>query len=215
MSIPSSLVSSGCTPWTPTSISARWPASLIDSSTSCSALRTTSSIRPGWMRPSEISRSSATRAISRRIGLWHEMTTASGVSSIMISTPVAASIARMLRPSRPMMRPFISSVGSAITETVRSATNSPASRSIAIEMMRLARRSASSRASSSTIADMARRLVPRLPDHLLDQRALGFLAREAGDRFEPAAGFVDQRLMLGLFIGDRLFAIAHASGRAD
>src|SRR5579875_2131315 len=63
----------------------------------------------------------------------------------------AASIARMLRPSRPMMRPFISSLGSANTETVRSATNSPASRSIAIEMMRLARRSASSRASSSTI----------------------------------------------------------------
>ena len=85
------------------------------------------------------------------MGLWHEITTASGVSSIIISTPVAASIARMLRPSRPMIRPFISSLGSAITETVRSATNSPASRSIAIATTRLARRSASSRASSSTI----------------------------------------------------------------
>ena len=35
---------------------------------------------------------------------------ASGVSSTTISTPVAASRARMLRPSRPMMRPFTSSL---------------------------------------------------------------------------------------------------------
>ena len=37
---------------------------------------------------------------------------ASGVSSMMRSQPVAVSRARMLRPSRPMMRPFISSLGS-------------------------------------------------------------------------------------------------------
>ena len=36
-----------------------------------------------------------------------------GVSSMIRSTPVACSKARMLRPSRPMMRPFISSLGSA------------------------------------------------------------------------------------------------------
>src|SRR5712692_692139 len=77
----------------------------------------------GWMRPSDINCSSETRAISRRIGLWHEMTTASGVSSMIMSTPVAASIARILRPSRPMMRPFISSLGNANTDTVRSATH--------------------------------------------------------------------------------------------
>ena len=35
-------------------------------------------------------------------------------------TPVAASIARMLRPSRPMIRPFISSLGSGMVAVVRS-----------------------------------------------------------------------------------------------
>ena len=35
----------------------------------------------------------------------------SGVSSMIRSMPVACSRARMLRPSRPMMRPFISSLG--------------------------------------------------------------------------------------------------------
>ena len=43
------------------------------------------------------------------------MMTASGVSSMMRSMPVAASRARMLRPSRPMMRPFMSSDGSGTT----------------------------------------------------------------------------------------------------
>src|SRR3712207_8107576 len=55
-----------------------------------------------------------TRATSRRTGSKHEMTTVSGVSSMMTSTPVAASNARMLRPSRPITRPFMSSEGSAI-----------------------------------------------------------------------------------------------------
>ena len=50
--------------------------------------------------------------------------TASGVSSMIRSMPVAASSARTLRPSRPMMRPFISSEGSGTTATVRSATYS-------------------------------------------------------------------------------------------
>ena len=36
---------------------------------------------------------------------------ASGVSSMMRSTPVRVSMVRMLRPSRPIMRPFISSLG--------------------------------------------------------------------------------------------------------
>ena len=43
-------------------------------------------------------------AISRRTGSNPLSTIASGVSSTMISMPVAASKARMLRPSRPMMR---------------------------------------------------------------------------------------------------------------
>ena len=64
------------------------------------------------MRPSDTSFSSASRATSRRIGSKHDTTTVSGVSSMMTSTPVASSNARMFRPSRPMMRPFISSFGS-------------------------------------------------------------------------------------------------------
>ena len=68
-------------------------------------------MRPGWMRPSATSFSSASRAVSRRMGSKPESTTASGVSSMMTSIPVACSKARMFRPSRPMMRPFISSDG--------------------------------------------------------------------------------------------------------
>ena len=71
-----------------------------------------------------MSRVSARRAISRRTGLKHEMTTASGVSSMIKSMPVADSRARMLRPSRPMIRPFMSSEGKGTTATVRSATYS-------------------------------------------------------------------------------------------
>ena len=65
------------------------------------------------------------------------------------STPVAASSARMLRPSRPMMRPFRSSEGSSTTETVASTTVSEASRWMAIPMIRRAFWVACSVASSS------------------------------------------------------------------
>ncbi len=50
-----------------------------------------------------------------------DSTTVSGVSSMIRSTPVACSRARMLRPSRPMIRPFISSDGRWTTLTVCSA----------------------------------------------------------------------------------------------
>ena len=63
------------------------------------------------MRPSSISFVSVSRAISRRMPSNDESTTACGVSSMMKSTPVRCSSARMLRPSRPMMRPFMSSDG--------------------------------------------------------------------------------------------------------
>ena len=68
-------------------------------------------MRVGWMRPSAISFVRDSRATSRRTGSKDESMTASGVSSMIRSTPVACSRARMLRPSRPMMRPFISSLG--------------------------------------------------------------------------------------------------------
>ena len=87
----------------------RLPVSIISSSTCLRTLATTSSMRAGWIRPSVTSWCNAKRAISRRTGSNAESTIASGVSSTTISTPVAASKARMLRPSRPMMRPFISS----------------------------------------------------------------------------------------------------------
>ncbi len=159
-----------------------------------------------------MSRSSETRAISRRIGLWHEITTASGVSSMMISTPVAASMARMLRPSRPMIRPFISSLGSASTETVRP-TNSPASRSIAIETIRLARRSDSSAPPPRLSADFGR----RHGEPVRPFRPSGcacFLAGQPGDRLESSSRFVDECLMLILFVGHAFFSVAQ-SGHAD
>ena len=60
----------------------------------------------------------AWRATSRRMGSKLETTMLSGVSSTMRSQPVAFSRARMLRPSRPMMRPFISSLGNCTTDTL-------------------------------------------------------------------------------------------------
>ena len=89
-------------------------------STSAVAFATVSSILAGWMRPSRINFSRVSLAISRRMGSKEETVIASGVSSIIRSTPVAVSRARMLRPSRPIMRPFISSLGRFTTETVTS-----------------------------------------------------------------------------------------------
>ena len=111
---------------------------------------TTFSMRAGWMRPSTTNRSIARRAISRRTGSKQEMVTASGVSSTTTSTPAIFSNARMLRPLRPMMRPFISSEGSETVETVTSATCSLATRWIAVVIILRARTSASSLASAST-----------------------------------------------------------------
>ena len=118
-------------------------------STSLRALPTISSIRAGWIRPSTINFSSAIRATSRRIGSKPERITASGVSSIIKSIPVNVSSARMLRPSRPIMRPFISSLGNATTDTVVSATWSAAQRWIAEEIISFAFFSASSLACCS------------------------------------------------------------------
>ncbi len=66
--------------------------------------------------------------IDPRTGSKQERVIASGVSSIIRSTPVAVSMARMFRPSRPIMRPFISSLGSGTTETVASEEWSAAQR---------------------------------------------------------------------------------------
>ena len=101
------------------------------------------------MRPSAISRSSVIRATSRLTPSKLESITAEGVSSMMTSTPVSASKARMLRPSRPMIRPFISSLGSSTRRVVDSLAWVAARRCIATERMLRARRSASCLVSSS------------------------------------------------------------------
>ena len=75
-------------------------------------------MRAGWMRPSWSSFSRVRRAISRRTPSKPERITADGVSSMMKSIPVRVSSVRMLRPSRPMMRPFRSSDWSCTTDTV-------------------------------------------------------------------------------------------------
>ena len=101
-------------------------------------------MRVGWMRPSETSRVSATLPICRRTGSKADSVTASGVSSMITSQPVASSSARMLRPSRPMMRPFISSLGIATTDTVDSVVTSDATRCTAVATNFRARSDASS-----------------------------------------------------------------------
>ena len=114
------------------------------SSISLRDFSTISSIRAGWIRPSWISFSNVIRAISRRIGSNPDSTTASGVSSIIRSIPVNVSNVRILRPSRPMIRPFISSFGNDTTDTVVSDTWSAAQRWIASDNKFFALRSASS-----------------------------------------------------------------------
>ena len=69
---------------------------------------------------------------------------------MMMSTPVRCSSARMLRPSRPMMRPFMSSDGSSTSETVVSAAWLAATRWRASATRLRARRRASDCASSSS-----------------------------------------------------------------
>ena len=88
-------------------------------------------MRCGWIRPSRTSFSSVSRPTSRRTGSKQDSSTASGVSSMIRLTPVTASNARMLRPSRPMMRPFMSSLGRCSTDTTDSAVCSLATRWIA------------------------------------------------------------------------------------
>ena len=92
-----------------------------------------------------------TRPISRRTGSKHEMVTHSGVSSMMRFVPVSCSNERMLRPSRPMMRPLRSSEGIWMALTVFSAEWSAATRWMARLRMERAFLSASAfvRASES------------------------------------------------------------------
>ena len=117
-------------------------------------------MRCGWIRPSLTSRSRVSLPISRRTGSKQESSTASGVSSMIRLTPVTDSKARMLRPSRPMILPFISSPGRCMTETTDSVVCSTATRWMASVTILRARLSASALAvaSMSLIVSAASRL---------------------------------------------------------
>ncbi len=115
---PTMRTNSGWMPCSSSSSTAASPDAWMSVSTSSRTSATISSMRDGWMRPSASRRTSACRAISRRTESKPETRTASGVSSTITSTPVSASNERMLRPSRPMIRPLRSSVASGTDETV-------------------------------------------------------------------------------------------------
>ena len=123
-------------------------------STSLIALSTISSILAGWILPSTINFSKAILATSLLIGSKLERITASGVSSIIKSTPVNVSKVLIFLPSLPMILPFISSLGRATTCTVVSETWSAAHLWIAVVIISLDFLSASSLAlvSSSLIS---------------------------------------------------------------
>src|SRR5579885_2016210 len=122
------------------------------------------------MRPSSISFSSVIRAISRRMPSKDERTTALGVSSTMKSTPVRCSSVRMFRPSRPMIRPFMSSDGSSTSVTADSAAALAATRSNASATSFLARglllelAHAPGQGVAHLLLRLAEQPLPRLPD---------------------------------------------------
>ena len=76
------------------------------------------------MRPSVTNLCKAKRAISLLTGSKQDKIIASGVSSTIISTPVAASIALIFLPSRPIILPFTSSDSILNTETQFSTASS-------------------------------------------------------------------------------------------
>ena len=147
-------------------------------------------MRCGWIRPSSTSRSSVSRPTSRRTGSKQDSSTASGVSSMIRLTPVTDSKARMLRPSRPMIRPFISSPGRCSTETTDSLVCSLATRWMASVTILRARLSPSLRASASisrTISAASRLAWFSMPG---DQLGLGLVGGQPGDPLQdlPALG---------------------------
>ncbi len=115
------------------------------------ALSTNSSILAGWIRPSLIKFSKATRAIWRRTGSNEERTIEPGVSSIITSTPVAFSKALMLRPSLPIILPLMSSEGISTVVDITSGTVLVERRWIMVAKMSLARRSSSVSALASNL----------------------------------------------------------------
>ena len=111
---------------------------------------------------------------------------------MMKSTPVRFSSARMLRPSRPMIRPFMSSEGSCTTETVVSAAWPAASRCMATDEDRA---HAALGVALGLLLDLAHepgRVVARLVLDLLEQRCLACAGAQAGDALQRARVLVAQ-----------------------
>ena len=141
-------------------------------------------MRAGWMRPSAISLSMAFFAISRRYGSKPDRMIAPGVSSTMRSTPVASSSARMLRPSRPMMRPF-EIVARQIDHRDRgldgvlggAALNGFGDVLLGAVAGRFARLGVEP-------LEQVGGVVPGVAFDLLEQQLLGFVGRQAGDALE-------------------------------
>ena len=165
------------------------------------------------MRPSSISFVSVILATSRRIPSNDERTTAPGVSSMMMSTPVRCSSALMLRPSRPMIRPFMSSDGSSTSDTVVSAAWLAATRCSASATRLRARRRASDCASSSICRTRRASSWRTSSSERCRTSACASLTVIAGDALQ-----LDELLVLGrlqlllelagvhLAVGDSLFA---------
>ena len=136
-------------------------------------------------------------ATSRRTPSNPDRTTAPGVSSMMKSTPVRFSSARMLRPSRPMIRPFMSSAESWTTETVVSVAWPAASRCMHTERMLRTRRSASRLVSSSIWRSRRAASCRACSSISLEQQLLGARRRHSRHLLERA-------LELLALVGERL-----------
>ena len=122
--LPTYFINSGCNPLIPKSITVLFPTSIISWSISFFVFLTTSSILAGCILPSLTSLCSEILATSLLIESKQERIIASGVSSTIISTPVADSIALIFLPSLPIILPLMSSDSILNTETVLSIASS-------------------------------------------------------------------------------------------
>ena len=113
----------------------------------------------------------------------------------------------MFRPSRPMIRPFMSSEGSSTTATVVSVTTSEASLWTAVASMRRARRSASSPRPDLGVAHQYHGVALGIGLHLLEQFAFGRSDVEVGDPGQRFTRLLTLGLNLYSKLGDFLLAV--------
>ena len=123
---------------TPHSYAASSPFCLMTRFISSLAFSTSCSIFAGWIRPSAIRFSKATRAICRLTGSKEEIVIAPGTSSTKSSTPVSRSNALIFRPSLPIILPLTSSEGIVTCDVKTSTETDEASRWIVVANIFLA-----------------------------------------------------------------------------